>query len=182
MGRRKREILRDSERKWQWGLAFNFVMFHCLELQPLIVTGLLQIKVVPYSTKEELEAKGINTEGKFFASFESFSNSNNPSNIWPQLVFDTATIFVSVSGRGPPYRDVRHCCLELVYIPNMHLLRSKLLLHNSVLYKIKKVSHPFPECQSYRMKQGKRFVESISLTPQTIFIARVHVWMGPQTR
>ena len=151
MGHNKsRAKQRAIEEKAKYSSALALVESLSPALHAEVKANSIQIQVVPYHSREDLEAKGFVVNGSHFADFDSFRVDGNPSFIRPDLIFDQPTICVSCAETSPGSGQF-DATLELVYWPNLTEFAQK--KHFDTLHFIKLVSRPLPESQ-YRHRQG----------------------------
>ena len=119
MGRNKsRAKQRAIEEKAKHSSALALIASLSPALHAEVKANSIRIQVVPYHSREDLEAKGFVVNGSHFADFDSFRVDGNPSFIRPDLVFKQPTICVSCAETSPGSGQF-DATLELVYWPNL---------------------------------------------------------------
>ena len=151
MGHNKsRAKQRETEEKAKYSCALALILFLSPALHAEVKAGVIHLQVVPFHSREDLEARGYVVNGSHFADFDSFGVDCNPSFIRPDLIFDQPTICVSCAETSPGSGQF-DATLELVYWPNLTEFAQK--KHFECLHLIRLVSRPLPETQ-YRHRQG----------------------------
>jgi hypothetical protein len=139
---------RAEDERAKYNCALALILFLSPALHAEVQAGLIHIQVVPYHSREDLEARGFIVNGTHFADFDSFRESGNKSFIRPDLIFDTPTICVSCAESSGQFVAT----LELVYWPDYSAFAEK--SHFETLHLIRLISRPLPETL-YRHKQGE---------------------------